>query len=87
MDRDKLLRGSLADAYAAAYKLIDKLQGTRPSTQVQGLTLALTAIADAQGLDVRELIRLGEKLSDLGQAQKLKLYSALKDYSKNELKV
>lgn len=86
MDRDKLLRGSLEDAYKAAYNLIDRLQDKQPSTQVQGIALALTAVADALGLDMRELIRLGEKLGDLGQEKKLRLYAALRDYAKNELK-
>lgn len=86
MDRDKLLRGDLRDAYQAAYRLLDRIQDIRPSTQIQGLAVVVIAIADALGIDRKELFELGGKLAELGSEKKLKLYSALKDYAKNELK-
>lgn len=68
----------------AAYRVITRTQDD-PAVQIRGVALALAAIADATGLDMRELIRTSERmLHDIDSPFSAQM-KALREYAKHEI--
>jgi enamine deaminase RidA (YjgF/YER057c/UK114 family) len=76
---------NIAPLRPAAYSVIARMENVHPSHQLFGAAIAVRAMCDACGFDMRDLITMADNvMSDLDRAD-WEHIKAIRDYAANEL--
>ncbi len=85
MNTDRLtVGGNPQRVRQAAYRVITRTQDD-PPTQLLGTAIALTALCDATGVNVRRLLETADRMRNDLDGPFVSTFRALEAYAKNEI--
>lgn len=77
---------SAAGLRVPAFRIIDALQGSHPSHQMEALALALTAMAQTLNLNPHDLVERAKRQLPDAEGPFTEQLQAIRDYAKGELR-
>ncbi len=83
--RDQIGTPSLNSIRGLAIKQINHVQGESPANQLVGTALALTAMAEAIGMDPHDLVFVAQRVIAAAEGPFTHQIQALRDYARAEL--
>lgn len=85
MDHDQLNNGDGVDIIQKTYSVLSGLQGFLPVRQVQCAALMFLLVCKIHGLDIKDMLRLADRISMEAEKYSIPEFKALKNYIRNEL--
>jgi len=82
---DRLGFFSPAEVRGPAFLVIDRIQGLDPSIQITAVAVALCAMAQAVGLDMRDVINVAENTLRDAEGPYTQHIQAIREYAKGEI--
>jgi len=82
---DRIAMQNAASIMRPAFTVIERVQGMDPAAQVTGSAVAVCAMAQELGLDMRELIRVAERVLADSEGPFTEHIQAIRAYTRGEL--